>query len=114
MRLFRANTKAQKKTIRYFQLCFVKKKEKKNIEKYIKWSDYLILCYSVTNYQSFLEAQEYFDCIHESVKNIHEEIFSNSGSSSSANSRNNSLPVKVLLLGNKIDLGCNRYDYDSI
>lgn len=62
------------------------------MEKYIKWSDYLVLFYSITNYDSFLESQKYLDKIHEIVlKNGLDEL-------------KNRLSINILLLGTKLDL----------
>ncbi len=62
------------------------------MEKFIKWSDYLILMYSITNHDSFLESQKYLDSIQDLVyKHGLGEL-------------NNGLPIKILLLGSKLDL----------
>lgn len=71
-------------------------KDRKNLDKYLKWSDYLILVYNITNYQSFLSAQEYLDSISELLK-----YYSNLNMD---NSESITIPVRILLLGNKLDL----------
>ena len=55
------------------------------MEKYIKWSDYLVLVYSITNHDSFLEAQKYLDSIQDIL------------SKTSLDELNNGFPIKILL-----------------
>jgi GTPase SAR1 family protein len=70
-------------------------KDRKNLDKYLKWSDYLILVYNITNYQSFLSAQEYLDSISELLKY---------NSTHNMDNESIAIPVRILLLGNKLDL----------
>lgn len=80
-------------------------KDQKKLDKFIKWSDYLILFYSIDNYDSFLLAQDYLESVNDLIKNNIDEY-------------NGHIPVKVLLLGNKIDLErfrqVNKVDVESL
>lgn len=69
--------------------------ERKNLEKYLKWSDALILVYSVTCYESFTAVQQYLEQIHEITKKLAAE----SGEKPN---------TKIILLGNKIDIERHR------
>lgn len=73
-------------------------KRKKNLEKYYKWSDALVLVYSVTCCESFLVIQEYLDQISEMIKRLSED----------PNEKNDKPPTKIILLGNKIDIERHR------
>lgn len=70
-------------------------KDRKNLEKYFKWSDMLILVYSITNKQSFLKIKDYLENIYELAKKSDES--------------NEKKFLKIILLGNKIDMERHRY-----
>ena len=74
-------------------------KERKNLDKYLKWSDAMILVYSVTCSQSFLLIQEYLEQVNESLKRIAEE----------SNEKGDKTPTRLFLLGNKIDMERHRF-----
>lgn len=69
-------------------------KERTNLEKYLKWSDALVLVYSITSSQSFFVIQEYLENVHEILKRITDD----------PNEKNDKPQIKIILLGNKIDL----------
>ncbi len=62
----------------------------------MKWSDALVLVYSITNNESFQLIQEYLENIYEILKKIADDP--------NETKNDNKAPVKIILLGNKIDL----------
>ncbi|RNA08322.1 ras family member 12 [Brachionus plicatilis] len=66
-------------------------KEKKNLEKFYKWSDLMILVYSIVDAESFVLIQDYLESLADIIKKINEE---NSAKKF----------TKLVLLGNKIDM----------
>lgn len=77
---------------------FIFRKDRKNLEKYYKWSDALVLVYSVTCCESFLIIQEYLEQISEMIKRLYED----------PNEKNDKPTTKIILLGNKIDIERHR------
>lgn len=62
------------------------------MERYLKWSDALILVYNITNNQSFLIIQEYLEQICEIIKKMSDDPVTEKPN------------AKIILLGNKIDM----------
>ena len=64
----------------------------------MKWSDALVLVYSITSSQSFFAIQEYLERVHDLLRKMSEQ------SSESVGPSETKAPIKIILLGNKIDL----------
>jgi hypothetical protein len=64
----------------------------------LKWSDALVLVYSITSSQSFFAIQEYLEHVHDLLRKMSEQ------SSESVGPSETKAPIKIILLGNKIDL----------
>ena len=62
------------------------------MEKCLKWSDALVLVYSITSSQSFFIIQEYLEHVHEIIKKIADD----------STEKSDKAPIKIILLGNKI------------
>jgi GTPase SAR1 family protein len=69
-----------------------------NLEKYLKWSDALVLVYSITCNQSFSLIQDYLEQLFELSKKMADD----------STEKNEKASVKIFLLGNKVDLERHR------
>jgi hypothetical protein len=82
-------------------------KDRKNLEKYLKWADVLILVFSIIDCQTFTVIQDYMESICDLIKK-------NTVEETSADR----VPTKLILLGNKLDLDryrqVPRQDIDSL
>ncbi len=70
------------------------------MEKYLKCSDAIILVYSITNNQTFLEINDYLDGLIVAIKKLLND--------SKEENEKFTIP-RIVLLGNKIDLERYRY-----
>ncbi|CAF0705637.1 unnamed protein product [Brachionus calyciflorus] len=66
--------------------------KRKNLDKIYKWSDIMILVYSIIDKESFVTIQEYIENINEIIRINHDETISDKNF------------TKIVLLGNKIDM----------